>query len=485
MLGIDYLEWLMSYAKSDTYSRRLDQAIETGVADADVPDGPRELIRASWRRSIDAGADPEGTGAPLVHDRDRLDDVRDSHPLKPVLRVISETLLRLTDDDANVMIVSDAEGTVLWRTGDHATMRAADEVGLADGHAWAESAVGTNGIGTALTVRRPVHVYAQEHLMRALHVWSCSSAPVIDPDTGSTFGCVDVSGTSPGLPPATVALVAAAARLAEAQLAIHMHQRDERLRRRYESLREADGILLSPTGRVIAGDPSGLLGDRIQLAGPGQRMILRDGQVVLLDPFSDGYLLRPASTPPVLGLAFLGEGPPTVTLGGRRLTLTLRHAELLALLALHPGGLTAEQLSFHVYGDSGNPVTVRAGIHRLRAQLGGTIGAKPYHLAAPVEADFLELKRLLAANEPASLARAYTGPLLPRSEAPELRRERDELEVQVRTCLLLHGSPEDLWTYAQTPSGRDDVQVLERLTAALPSTDPRAATARIRLRQDP
>jgi hypothetical protein len=181
-------------------------------------------------------------------------------------------------------------------------------------------------------------------------------------------------------------------------------------------------------------------------------------------------------------VGFLGDGPPAVTMGERRVPLSLRHAEILALLALHPSGLTAEQLSFHLYGDDGNPVTIRAEIHRLRSQLGDPIGAKPYHLTLPVEADFLELRRLLSGSDPAPLARAYGGPLLPRSESPEIRRERDELEAQVRTCLLLRGSPDDLWAYAQTSGGREDFEVLQRLASALPASDHRAAAARTRLR---
>jgi hypothetical protein len=277
-----------------------------------------------------------------------------------------------------------------------------------------------------------------------------------------------------------------------------MHERDERLRRRYESLRGRPGILLSPTGRVISGDPAGRLGDRVPLwpdpepladrlrlpaeSFPGQRMILRDGTVGMLEPFLEGFLLRTvaAATPPALTLSFLGERPPSVSLGDRELSLSLRHAEILALLALNPHGLTAEQLSFYVYGDAGNPVTIRAEIHRLRERLGNAIDAKPYRLACPAEADFLAVRRHLAAADAAALTRVYKGPLLLRSESPEIRRERDELEAQVRACLLRYGAPEHLWAYAQTASGRDDYEVLERL-AALPETDTRSAAARTRL----
>ncbi|TXK34980.1 GAF domain-containing protein [Nonomuraea sp. C10] len=486
-LGDDYLEWLMSYAHLDAYSRRLQAAHEVVTAAAPVPAGPRKLIRDSWRRSLAAGIDPDAPGAPAAHDPGQVKNAFETHPLRPLLPLIKQTLRTVADEGEHIMVLTDREGRVLWRDGHTATMRRADEVGLAGGYRWAEEAAGTNGIGTALALRRPVHVYSEEHLMRVLRVWSCSAAPITDPETGQLLGCVDVSGTAPSLHPATVALVAATAKLAETQLALRMRDHDDSLRRRYESLRARPAVLLSAGGRVIAGDPGGQLGPRLQLPVTGERMILRDGRIALLEPFSDGYLLRAtsntASTPAALALTFLGDGPPTAIVGGRKVLLSLRHAEILAILALHPRGLTAEQLSFHLYGDLGNPVTIRAEIHRLRTQLDVPIDAKPYHLACPVEADFLDLRRLLAADHPASLvARAYPGPLLARSESPEIRRERDELEVLVRTCLLQRGAPEDLWTYAQTMNGREDFQLLERLTSSLPQADPRAAAARARLR---
>lgn len=435
---------------------------------------------------MDAGVDPDASTAPLVFDASRLGDERAAHPLAPLLPLLAETLHGVTDETGLVMIVTDAEGRILWRDGNHATMSSADMVRLTDGFQWAECSVGTNGIGTALAARTPVSVFSEEHLVKALHVWSCSGAPIIDPDTGDALGCVDVSGTSPALHPATVALVGAAARLAESHLALRMHERDMLLRLRYDSLRRNSGVLVTATGRIIAGDAAGALGSRIHLPPPGGRVSLPNGRTGRLDAFYDGFLLRAADCdePAALRLSLLGDGQPTVRLGDQHLTLSLRHAEILALLALNPRGLTAEQLSFYLYGDDGNPVTIRAEIHRLRAQLGQAIAAKPYHLAAPVEADFLELKRLLGGHDPAALARAYTGPLLPRSESPEIRRERDELEVQVRARLLRSGSPDDLWIYAQTANGRTDLQVLERVTAALPPADHRAAAARIRLLSD-
>ncbi|MGW0586533.1 GAF domain-containing protein [Streptosporangium sp. NPDC002607] len=476
-------------ADLDSYAsrlRRLHEALSNG--EQPVAEGPRSVISSSWRRSLDAGIDLETRSAPPAFEGQDVREVRSAHPMSGLLPIITGTLLGAAAEGDQILLIADAEGRVLWRDGDHRTMERADEVGLAAGFDWSEQAIGTNGLGTALATRRPLHVFSSEHLVRALHIWSCSAAPVIDPDSGGLLGCVDVSGTTRAMHPASVALVEAAARLAESHLTLRMLERDERLRRRHErqvsALRGEPGALVTATGRIIAGDDASQWGHRIRLPEVGHRLVLPDGRSAFLEPLGDeGFLLRLAgpARDPVLTLSLLGTEHPSAYLEGVRLPLSLRHAEILAMLALNPRGMTAAQLSFHLYGDAGNPVTIRAEIHRLRIHLGHTIAARPYRFTCTVEADFLELKRLLAAGETAPVARAYRGPLLPRSEAPALRREREELEGQVRARLLRRGDPDDLWAYTETEHGRNDIQILERLAATLPRHDHRAVTARIRL----
>ncbi|MFC4057112.1 GAF domain-containing protein [Planomonospora corallina] len=472
----------------DAYSARLRRLHETTpVGDLPASDVPRRLISASWRRSLAAGVDPDAAGAPAALAREELRDARSAHPLAALLPLITGTLLETAAEIGCVLLVTDAQGRVLWRDGDHRTMTRADAVGLADGFHWSEETVGTNGIGTALAVHRPVHVRAAEHLLRVLHSWSCASAPVVDPDGGALLGCVDVSGVADGLHPAAVALVEATARLAESRLALRMHEDDERFRARHESLLRAlrgePGALVTGTGRVLGPERARQWGERIDLPASGDEVTLADGRTGVLEPLDGGFLLRVPGRrrTPLLTLSFLGAEHPSARIDGVRVPLSLRHAEILALLVLNPKGLTADRLSFQLYGDEGNPVTIRAEIHRLRTQLGPVVAAKPYRLKCPVEADFVAVKHLLVAEDAAPVARAYTGPLLPRSESPAVRAEREELEGQVRARILRRGGPEDLWAYAGTEHGRNDVHVLQRLAAALLPDDPRAVTARIRL----
>ncbi|WP_307868368.1 GAF domain-containing protein [Umezawaea beigongshangensis] len=467
--------------------RRLHERVLSG----DPGRAPRSVISESWRRSLAARVDPDRHEAPLVYGRSELVEVRRAHPLAAVLPVLRETLVSVADDAQHLMLVTDAEGSVLWCEGASAVRSSAERVQLAEGAGWSEEAIGTNAMGTALAVGRSVTVHSAEHLVRTYHGWTCAASPVRDPDTGTVLGVVDVSGPLATAHPTIAALVSAAARLAEGQLQVRAAARDEQLRsrnmRHLLGLRGEPGALLSPTGRVLAADPHGVLGARVDLEGATDRVLLDDGREALLEPLAEGYLLRmpkscAAPRTPVLSLSFLGGSSPTAVLNGRDVPLTLRHAELLTALVLRPSGLTAEQLALQLYGERGNPTTVRAELHRLRAQLGaGVLHTRPYRLQADVQADFLTVRRALRRGEARAAATAYRGALLPRSEAPVVRAEREDLVGAVRRAVLARADAEAVWAFAQTDQCADDVEVLDRLVELVPRADPRHGIATARL----
>ncbi|MFI6094519.1 GAF domain-containing protein [Lentzea sp. NPDC051213] len=180
----------------------------------------------------------------------------------------------------------------------------------------------------------------------------------------------------------------------------------------------------------------------------------------------------------VLRLKFLGG--LQADLDGRPLMLTLRNAEVLTALALHPKGLTAEQLALLLYGERGNPTTVRAELHRLRAQLGGVLLTRPYRLDAVVHGDFLDVRTALRSGDARKATRHYSGELLPRSDAPVIREERVDLAAAVRRSVLDRGDVAALLSFADSV---EDAEVLERLQLLLPAGDPRHALVSSRLRR--
>jgi hypothetical protein len=127
-------------------------------------------------------------------------------------------------------------------------------------------------------------------------------------------------------------------------------------------------------------------------------------------------------------LRALGRGDAEVELDGRRIVLGRRHSELIVLLALHPRGMTGEELARALYGLGGSEVTLRAEIARLRRRLGPLVASQPYRLVADVQADFLEVEWLARRGALAAARDAYVGPLLPASDVPAIAAARANLE---------------------------------------------------------
>ncbi|WP_214370430.1 helix-turn-helix domain-containing protein [Pseudonocardia sp. H11422] len=466
--------------------RLLSQVFDAVLAGDDDRGVPRPIVSESWQRSLAADIDPESRTPPVVYRSADLPDIRAAHPLNAVMPLLRSTLVSIADEAMHVMLVTDAEGHILWRDGAAKLLADADGVGLFPGTQWSEDAIGTNAMGTTLAVDAPVQIHSAEHLVRTYHTWTCVAAPVHDPDTGGILGAIDISGPLHTAHPALVQLVAATAQLAENQLRVRLAIADERLRMRnmphLTSLRGAAGALVTPTGRILAGEPYGWWPERITLDEGEDRVVLANGREMLVEPLAEGYLLRapgsssaPAQAPDTaLTLRFLGDGAPNVLFNGRSIPLTLRPAEILATLALHPEGLTAERLALLLYGDDGNQTTVRGEIHRLRALIGADVlRTRPYRLAATVDSDFGTVRRALQAGRVEAALRACPGSLLPRSDAPEIREVREELAVGLRRAVLDADDVDLLHAFAGHPSGIADLEVHDRLVERMPVGDPR------------
>jgi hypothetical protein len=480
-------------------ARVLAQIREAVLSGAPSPAQPRAVVSKSWRRSLDAAVDPERAPSPAsVFGQAEVADIRAGHPLAETLPLLRETLVAIADEAMHMMIVTDARGHILWREGHHDVLRRAEASGLVEGTRWSEDATGTNAMGTALAEDLAVQIHSAEHLVRACHIWTCAASPVHDPDSGKIIGVVDVTGPVRSFHPSTMALVKAAAKLAEGQLRTRMVERDALLRERcaprLASLGGEYGALVTPSGRVLASRPTNWLPiPRVELPESLESgtVLLPDGRSAELEPLAEGYLLRIPRTPsfaapssaarppetrrPELELKFLGPSP-TAKLNGRPLRLTQRHADMLTLLALHPDGVSAEQLATGVYGERGNPVTARAEIHRLRAQLGAeVVRSGPYRLDAEVGADWLRVRESLRAGRPRDAAAAYRAELRSGSEAPAVVDERETLSALLRRCVLDSGDVEAMWLLAESTLGEHDGELAERLADELPLSDPRRA----------
>lgn len=191
------------------------------------------------------------------------------------------------------------------------------------------------------------------------------------------------------------------------------------------------------------------------------------------------------SEPGVATVLALGRDEAELRVDGRRVRLGRRHSELLVLLLEHPEGRSGEQLGLDLYGDDRlHPVTVRAELSRLRRALGPELlGSRPYRLRGTVRADFRSVTALLDRGDPAGALDAYTGPLLPASDAPGVARLRRLIDGQLRAAVLATADPALLAAWTATPAGADDLAAWQALARALPPGAPRRPLAVARIHQ--
>ncbi|WP_230486732.1 sigma-54-dependent transcriptional regulator family protein [Nocardioides anomalus] len=166
------------------------------------------------------------------------------------------------------------------------------------------------------------------------------------------------------------------------------------------------------------------------------------------------------------GLAMTLLSTAETYLDGQRLLLNRRQTEVLALLALHPEGLSLEQLHAMLYGDQAITFsTLKAEVSHLRAAVGGQLGSRPYRLLMPVATDVDHVLALLRRGDVAAAVDAYGGDLLPGTNSPALSELAEYVAVAVREAPLADPQPDAVVRYSELAPY--DSQVLEVCLATL------------------
>lgn len=370
----------------------------------------RAEVAESWQRSAAAGVNTDSVEAPVTLADDDLRDRREAHPLSRVFPLLDDVLGEAVRDCDAVMAISDAAGQLLWVCGAPATLRLAENIGFVEGSNWDERLAGTNAPGMVLATGQAATVTRAEHFRHSVQPWSCAATPIHDPGTTQLLGVLDVTGGDQIAVPQTMAMVRAAARMAEAELAREMLTRPQP-----SESRSGIRVLLESLGRTDS------------------LLTVDDGR---------GHL----ST----------------------IRLSPRHSEILLLLASAPRGLSGDELAVLLYEDDGASSTLRAELNRLRGLLGEEmLASRPYRLVAGVTGDWLAAEAQLAAGDIRGAMRAYSGPLLPRSTAPGVVRLRDALEASLRHAVMRSGEADLMSTWTRSAWGRDDYDMWTAQRTAL------------------
>jgi hypothetical protein len=478
--------WLGIDAQVDPvrWARLLRRAHELALQKGASPSILRELVASSWRRATSAAVDPDAV-APKVLEADETARALANHPVSSLLPQIESMLREATEDARYFAVLSDAEGVLLWASGHEKALEIAADPGFLPGHLCSERTVGTNAVGTALALDHPVQIFSAEHFNRRLHGWTCSAAPIHDPESHEPIGVLDISGDFRTGHPHSLSLVSAVALVVENELSRQVARRNERLTAAYlDRVTRGGGersALVTRTGRVLAASPRGWLGSQVAPPGEASWPPVVDGRTVTAEPVGEAgaQILRQsagsriAPKRPALIVEALGRARVRASFGGEPVELTPRHGEIIVLLAMSPRGLSGPELGSRLYGRRFNPVTLRAEMSRLRRFLGTALAQNPYRLDTDVRADFTEVEALLADGDALRAAKRYAGPLLPASKVRTIAAARRRLEASVRSCALASDDAETLYAWARSHAGRRDRTAEARLLRLLDPTDAR------------
>ncbi|BCL15795.1 sigma-54-dependent transcriptional regulator family protein [Micromonospora sagamiensis] len=366
-------------ADPDERIAQVGAAHEAFLSGGTNPERVRDVVHRSWRRSVGALLDPEGT-PPVELTGDDLESYRAAHPLARVLPLFRDLLGGIATDGAHLMAVCDAYGRLLWVEGHPGVLRRAEGMNFVPGARWDEAHAGTNAPGTALAVDHSVQIFATEHFSRPVQRWTCAAAPIHDPATGRLLGAVDITGGDHLANPQSLALVRATARAAEAWLAGPPGQGGSV---------EPDAVTVTALGRDEA--ELRVAGRRIRLGRRHSELLVlllqhpegRTGEQLGLDLYGDDRLhpvtLRAelSRLRRILGPELLDSRPyrlrPVVRADFRTVVELLERGEVAGALDAYPGSLL--------------PASDAPGVTRLRRLLDGQLRAA-----------------VLAAGDPALLA---------------------------------------------------------------------------------
>jgi hypothetical protein len=382
----------------------------------------RPDVFESWQRSLAHGIDPEHQQPARFREVSETVALRREHPLSSYVPAMLEMLGDDTSGGRHLVVVTDVTGEVLWRIGSRDALRSAERIEFVEGANWSEGGIGTNAISHALMHDRPIQMYGGEHLVRTHHEWVCTAVPVHDPDR-RVVGVLDVSSPTEAHHAGAWSLVRMGARMLEEMM------RADRLAAR------------------LGGSPG----------APA--------------PEAD------------ISLLLLGPGRPRIDFGSGPRELTLRRAEILALLLSRDRGWSADELAYAMWGDTGVAASARVEVHRLRATMPDAVESAPYRLVREVvDCDADRVRRALVSGDVATAVRTYTGPLLEGSDSPEIAMLRAELHEAVRGSVLSSLDPALLEAWVGR-AGNDDVAALRALVSGMSPREPQRAVHLARLQR--
>ncbi len=228
-----------------------EKFIKTGILDADKV---RPVIAESWQRCRKADVNPYCSGSRQVLKEPELTQLLNrKKDLIAITRPFMENVYNFVAGSGFIVILSDENGNIIETLGDKHTQKMGLEINLIPGSSWLEEEAGTNGVGTALALAKPVQVSGEEHYCQKIHTWTCSAAPIFDCN-GQMAGILQMSGPSYASHLHTLGMVVAAVKAIEEQLRVQQKNRElkvvySRMNNIFNTM--SDGVIIVDSRGII------------------------------------------------------------------------------------------------------------------------------------------------------------------------------------------------------------------------------------------
>jgi sigma-54 dependent transcriptional regulator, acetoin dehydrogenase operon transcriptional activator AcoR len=221
---------------------------------------PTNLLAAeiyeSWLRCVALGLDV--TRPPSI-DMASPRTLRSEQEQRVLLRGLALAEMRTLHDQiagSNFLIAfATPEGLLLDIVADKSFADTPEAKNIRPGSLWSETLCGTNGIGTAAFLKRPVIVHGSEHYFPSFGSLTCAASPIFAPD-GSLAGILDASSDCVSRQTHTAALVCMATTQIENGLFRERHHRDILIafhnRGEYLHTLTAGLLAVDDSGRILA-----------------------------------------------------------------------------------------------------------------------------------------------------------------------------------------------------------------------------------------
>ncbi|MDD3364123.1 MAG: sigma-54-dependent Fis family transcriptional regulator [Syntrophomonas sp.] len=226
-------------------------------------------IVESWQRCYEAGVDPyDGTCYHFLNQTKLADLLAKRQDFIDIARPFMLKLFEFVKDSGFIVILTDERGYIMEIFGDEDTLDQAQGIHFIKGADWTEESVGTNAIGTAVVLKRPIQTSGAEHYCQKHHAWTCSASPIFNMN-GQMIGILDMSGPSNKTHLHTLGMVVAAVEAIKDQIRIQKKNRE----------------------LTIANDR---LTDIFQTMSDGVMIIDKQGVVIQINPVAEQIIGRPS-----------------------------------------------------------------------------------------------------------------------------------------------------------------------------------------------